>query len=249
MSSSRGGGKTRPPPAWLICGGRLGRGVGMIEPMHRYRWLIRVMRVALLTLVTELTGRSIVLRLDRAFHVIPITGPQTPAYPFLLAGVRTVAALALAAVAWRLVRAHATAAAGERLLLSVGAKSARAPRLRPSLSPKLWLVSFSATSLWFLVQSDANRLSQGRWPLFAPWLHTYALLVFAVLAVVLALAWGIVRDWVSDVEQYAAATFARAWRAVRASGEPLRRRRPSDRRAPRHLFGLSFESRPPPLRA
>jgi len=221
----------------------------MIGAMRLCRWLVRVMRIALLTLVTELTGRSITVRLDRAFHVIPLTAPETPAYPFLLAGIRTVAALALAAVAWRLVRAHATAAAGERLLHAVGERNARSPRLRPSLSVRLWLVSFCATSLWFLVQNDAERLSQGRWPLLAPWLHTYALPVFAVLAVVLALAWGLVRDWVSDVERYAAANFARAYRVVRANGGRPRHGRPRDMPAPRHLFGLSFESRPPPLRA
>ena len=34
-----------------------------------------------------------------------------------------------------------------------------------------------------------DSMVDGRWPLFAPWLHTYALPVFAVVAVVVALAW------------------------------------------------------------
>jgi hypothetical protein len=222
---------------------------GIIAVMPWHRWLARIMRVALLTLVTELTGRSITVRLDRAFHVVPLAAPTTPAYPFLLAGVRAVAALALAAIAWRLVRAHATAAAGEGVLNTVGERRGPAPRLHVGISARLWLLCFGATSLWFLAQDDAERLSQGRWPLLAPWLHTYALPVFAVLAVVLSLAWGTVGAWVSDVERYAATTFARACGVVRGRPDPPRRRRPTGVRAPRQLFGLSFESRPPPLRA
>jgi hypothetical protein len=200
---------------------------------------------ALLALLAELTGRSITFRLDRAFHVSPLATPTTRYYPFLLAGVRTLGALALAGVAWRLVRAHATAAAGERLLGAVG----RRPRLRLSLSPRLWIAFFGSTATWFLLQNDAGRVSNGRWPLLAPWLHTYALGVFAVLSVLLALAWAAVRDWLADVEDYAAATFARARRMLRTTIPAERRRRPADDHAPRHLFGLAFESRPPPLPA
>ena len=207
------------------------------------------MQFGLLALIAEVTGRSITARLDRAFHVVPLAAPETPGYPFLLAGIRTLAALAVTAVAWRLVRAHATARAGERLLQAAGGRCARGPRLRVKLSPRLWLISFGATALLFLVQSDAQRISQGRWPLLAPWLHTYALPVFAVLAVVVALGWSIVRDWVREVERYAARTFARAYRVVRTGSARSRRSRPQGERAPRQLFGLAFESRPPPLRA
>ena len=88
---------------------------------------------ALLALVAEVTGRSITMRLDRAFNVAPLATPTTSYYPFLLAGVRALAALVLAAVAWRLVRAHATAAAGERLLRAVGGRDAvGTPRRRGS---------------------------------------------------------------------------------------------------------------------
>ena len=89
---------------------------------------------------------------------------------------------------------------------TLGQRRYRRPRLRLELSPRLWLASFGATSLWYLVQNDAERLSQGRWPLLAPWLHTYALPVFAVLSVLLALGWGAVRNWLLEVERYAAAT-------------------------------------------
>src|SRR6185437_4241219 len=108
---------------------------------------------ALLALLVELTGRAITTRLDAAVNVAPVATPTTPYYPFLLAGVRALAAILVAVVVWRALRAHAAAAAGERLLgrMRIG----RRPRLRVTLSPRLWMYSFVATSLWFLVQDDA----------------------------------------------------------------------------------------------
>ena len=203
----------------------------------------------LLTLVTELTGRSITARLDHRVHVDPLAAPVAPYYPFLLAGVRLLAALALAGVAWRLLRAHATANAGEALLRTLGQRRFRPPRLRLTLTPRLWLACFGATALWFLVQSESERLSSGSWPSLDPWLHTYSLPVFAVLAVLLACGWGAVRTWLAEVERYAAATFARVCRAIRGDGVVVRCTRPRDDRAPRRLFGVVFESRPPPLPA
>jgi hypothetical protein len=200
---------------------------------------------ALLALLVELTGRTITDRLDGALNVAPLATPTTRYYPFLLAGVRALAALLVAAVVWRAVRAHAAAVAGERLLGRIG----RRPRLRVTLSLRLWAYAFAATSLWFLVQDDAMRLSSGRWPLLAPWLHTYALPVFAVCSLLLALGWGAVRSWLEDVERYAASTLARAKKLLRAAAPPVRRRLAGDERAPRRLHGIVFESRPPPLRA
>jgi hypothetical protein len=200
---------------------------------------------ALLALVVELTGRTITTRLDGALNVAPLATPTTPYYPILLAGIRVLAALLVAAVVWRLVRAHAAAAAGERLLGRIGHR----PRLRVTLSLRLWAYAFVATSLWFLVQDDAMRLSTGRWPLLAPWLHTYALPVFAVCSLLLAIGWGAVRSWLADVERYAASTLARAKRLLRAAALPVRRRFVGDDRAPRRLHGVVFESRPPPLSA
>ena len=202
---------------------------------------------ALLALLVELTGRAITTRLDAAVNVAPLATPTTRYYPFLLAGVRGLAALLVAAVVWRVVRAHAAATAGERLLGRIGIGCR--PRLRVTLSPRLWAYSFAATSLWFLAQDDAARLSTGRWPLLAPWLHTYALPVFAVCSLVLALGWGAVRSWLADVERYAASTLARATRLLRAAAVPVRRRTVGDDRAPRRLHGIVFESRPPPLPA
>jgi hypothetical protein len=203
----------------------------------------------LLALVTELTGRSLTGRLDRAFHVEPLAHPAASYYPFLLAGIRLLAALAVAAVVWRLLRAHATAHAGEALLRAFGQRRFRPPKLRLVLRPRLWLASFGATSLWFLIQADAERLSEGRWPILAPWLHTYALPVFAVLSVLFALAWGALREWLHEVERYAAATFAHVCRVLRGERPASAGSSPFDDHAPRHLFGVVFESRPPPLAA
>jgi hypothetical protein len=116
------------------------------------------------------------------------------------------------------------------------------------LSPRLWLASFLATALLYLVQTDAEQLSTGQWPLLSPWLHTSALPVFAVLAVLVAVVWGAVAGWLADYERFAEAAVAHAHRALRAS-RPLPIRRATDSRPPRRLFGLAFESRPPPALA
>jgi hypothetical protein len=204
---------------------------------------------ALLALVAELAGRELTDVIDRALHVAPLATPSTPYYPFLLVGVKVLGACGLAALAWRIIRALSAAVAGERLLAALGHGHVRSvPRPRLSVSPRLWLASFTATSLWYLVHSDAGAVSAGRWPLLAPWLHTYALPVFAVLSVLVAIAWGAVRDWLADVEDYAADALARACRILRSGPLPVRRVWPTAERAPRRLFGLAFESRPPPLR-
>jgi hypothetical protein len=211
----------------------------------RRRRLAAAAAFALLALLAELTGRAITVRLDAALHVAPLATPTTRYYPFLLAGARLLAALVVAAAVWRALRAHAAARAGERLLGRIG----RRPRLRVTLSLRLWVCSFAATSLWYLVQNDFLRVSTGRWPLLAPWLHTYALPVFACCSLLLALAWRAVSRWLTDVEHYAATTLARATRLLRASQLPSARRAAVDERAPRRLHGLIFESRPPPLAA
>jgi hypothetical protein len=205
---------------------------------------------ALLALVAELAGRELTEAVDRALHLAPLATPGTPYYPFLLVGVKVIAALAAALLAWRILRAWSAAAAGERLLAALGARRPRGlPRLRLTISLRLWAASFAATSLWYLAQSDAGAVSTGRWPTLEPWLHTYALPVFAVLSVLVAVGWRAVADWLADVEGYAAATLAQARRILRAAALPVRAERPDDDHGPRRLFGLAFESRPPPLLA
>src|SRR5262249_33465537 len=127
------------------------------RPMRALRRRVGVVAgFALLALVAELSGRELTDVVDRALHVEPLATPSTPYYPFLLVGVKVLAAVGLAVLAWRLIRAHSTAAAGERLLVALGhGRIRRAPRLRISLSLRLWFASFAATSLWYLVHSDA----------------------------------------------------------------------------------------------
>jgi hypothetical protein len=182
---------------------------------------------ALLVLVAEVVGRSATTRLDRALHVRPLAPKSADYYPFLLVGLKVVVALALAALLARLVRARAAAEAGERVLDAIGHRHVqRTPRLRPGLSPRVWLASFTATSL-----------------------HTYALPVFAAVSVLVAVAWRFAR-WLHEVEDYAVRTLARARRLLIAPlALPVRRIRLSNDTAPRRRFGLAFESRPPPLPA
>jgi hypothetical protein len=219
-----------------------------MDRARRHQRLLSGLAFGLLALVAELAGRSLTYRLDVGRHVSTPGYAGADYYPFLLAAVKIGIALLLARLAWRFARAHAAAQAAGRLLAAVGSRPCRAPRVRVVFSPRLWLASFLVTSLFYLVQTDAERLSSGQWPLFAPWLHTSALPVFAVLAVLVAVVWGAVAGWLADYERFAEATVADAHRAVRASqGIPVSRT--TDARPPRRLFGLAFESRPPPVPA
>jgi hypothetical protein len=155
-------------------------------------------------------------------------------------------ALLAARLVWRFVRARATARAAQRVLGAV--RHRPAPKLRLELSPRLWALTFATTSLLYLLQSDVERISTGRWPLVAPWLHSSALPVFAVLAVVVALVYGAVARWLTEYERYAADAADHARRIVAARREPLPRPA-AVALGPRRLFGLAFESRPPPLAA
>lgn len=220
-----------------------------MQRARRHQRLFAGLAFALLALVAELVGRSLIHRLDVGRHVASPGYSGANYYPFLLAGVKLGVALLFARLAWRFVRAHAAARAARRVLAAVGTRAAPAPRVRLDLSPRLWLLAFLTTSVFYLVQNDAEQVASGRWPLLAPWLHTSALPVFAVLAVLVALAWSAVARWLSDYERYAEDTCARAGRLTTAS--PPQRRGPTGTPAapPRKLFGLAFESRPPPAPA
>jgi hypothetical protein len=201
-----------------------------------------------LVVVAEVAGRSITARVDRLLHVEPLARTDTSYYPFLLVGVKVAGALLLAALLARGLRAWAAHDAGRRLLAAAGREHEhRTPRLRPGLSPRVWAAAFCATSLVYVIQSDAESAAAGRWPLFAPWLHTYALPVFAVLAVLVALAWRLA-GWLHEFEEFATRVLDSARRILGAT--PRVRARyalPTDDLAPRRRFGLAFESRPPPL--
>jgi hypothetical protein len=221
-----------------------------MERARRHQRLLAALAFGLIALVAELVGRSLTHRLDVGRHVAPPSYSGAEYYPFLLAGVKVGIALLLARVAWRFVRARAAARAARRLLSALGTRpAAGAPRVKLELSPRLWALGFATTSLLYLVQTDAEQLSAGRWPLLAPWLHSSALPVFAVLAVLVALLYGAVSRWLADYERYAEATVATARRLVARGTQPRSRPVVAAAAPPRRLFGLAFESRPPPAAA
>lgn len=205
---------------------------------------------ALLVVVAEVVGRSLIARVDARLHVHPLANSGTNYYPFLLVGVKIVCAVALAALLARMTRARAAAEAGQRLLSAVGHGHERTPRLRPQLSARVWFAAFAASSLVYLVHRDIESSAVGRWPSLDPWLHTYALPVFALLAVAVACAWRFA-SWLHDVEDYVERTFARVRRILADALDSVstQHRPPADDAAPRRRFGLAFESRPPPLTA
>jgi len=220
-----------------------------MQRARRHQRFFSGLAFALLALVAELVGRSLAHRLDVGRHVSSPSYSGTDYYPFLLGAVKLGVALLLARLAWRFVRARAAARAGRRVLAALGKSPSPAPRVRLEVSPRLWLAAFAVTSVFALVHLDVEQAASGRWPLLWPWLHTSALPVFAVLSVLVALAWGAVSRWLNEYERYARDTCARAERLATVVGAP--RQPPLDRVSlpPRKLFGLAFESRPPPLTA
>jgi hypothetical protein len=213
---------------------------------RRHQRLLSGLALALLALVAELAGRSLTHRLDLGRHVGRVSYAHAHYYPFLLAGVKVAVALMLARLSWRFAKAHAAARAARRVAVALGVRPARrAPRVRIELSPRLWLVSFVGTASIYLLQTDAEQLAAGRWPLLAPWLHSSALPVFAVLAVVVAVVFRAVERWLADYEGLASETLALVRHLTGVALVP-RRWLFATARAPRSLFGLAFESRPPP---
>ncbi len=209
---------------------------------RRHRRLSAALAFGLLAFVAELAGRSLTHRIDVGRHLAAPGGYATADYyPILLAVVKVVCALAVAAVGWRIARALVAARAA-RLRLGAG----RAPRLRLELSVRLWLISFWVTALIYLVQTDAERVAVGQWPLLAPWLHSSALPIFSLLAVAVALLFGAVARWLSELDRFVESAHAAA--RVRA-GRDTRLHPTSFLAPPRRLFGLALQSRPPPTAA
>jgi hypothetical protein len=207
---------------------------------RRHQRLLSILAFCLLALVAELVGRSLTHRIDIGRHVRSPGYAGTDYYPFLLAGVKVGIALLLARLLWRVGRAR-------QVLTAVGrVHRERAPRVRLRLSPRLWAGVFALTSLIYLVQANAEGL---RPALFDPWLHSSALPVFAVLAVLVAFLWGAVQRWLADFERYVERAVAQARRLASAADDPPIRPAEHPNANPRRLFGLAFESRPPPLPA
>ena len=203
--------------------------------------LLSALAFGLLALTAELVGRSLTHRLDFGRHVATPELRAAPTYyPFLLARVKVGVALLLARSRGASSARSAAARAAKRLLGASARGPVRACRGCGCRSRRGSGCSRSRlTSLLYLVQTDAERVAVGRWPLLAPWLHTSALPVFAVLAVVVALCWGAVARWLADYERYAEAAVARASRLALAR-RAARAGRPGRRRAGRSA---------PPLRA
>jgi hypothetical protein len=204
--------------------------------MNRRRWLARL-ALALLVLIAELIGRDLAYRIDVGRHVGPMSYRHASYYPVLLACVKVGVSLMLARLAWRFFNAH-----------RIGSLLGGAPRLRLELRWRLWLLSFLGTSGVFLLQTDVERAASGRWPLLGPLLHSSALPVFAVLAVFVAVLYRAAERWLGDYERFAAAALALC-RRVATHRPPLDFTIDTEPAPPRRLFGLAFESRPPPLPA
>src|SRR5919197_3503919 len=169
-----------------------------MERARRHQRFSSALAFALLALVAELLGRSLAHRLDVGRHVRSPSYSGADYYPFLLVAVKLGVALLLARLTWRFVHARSAARAGHRVLAALGGSQRPAPRVRIELSPRLWLAAFVVTSVFALVHVDAEQAAGGRWTLLSPWLHTTALPVFAVLAVLVALAWGAVSRWLNE---------------------------------------------------
>jgi len=230
--------------------GPRGRHTSRVMRARGHQRLLAGLSLGLLALTAERAGRSLTHRLDVGRHVGRVSYAHADYYPFLLAAVKVGVALMLARVAWRFARAHAAARAAHRVAAALGARGhRRTARVRIELSPRLWMLSFVGTSTIYLVQADAERAAGGDLTLLGPWLHSSALPVFAVLAVLVAVVYRAVGCWLADVESIAADAIAYARRLATPAPPPASPHPLSDSLAPRSLFGLEFESRPPPLPA
>ncbi len=217
-----------------------------MDRARRHPRLLSALAFGLLAITAELVGASLTHRIDLGRHVRSPSYSHAAYYPALVAAVKVGLALLLARLVWRLARAHATERTAKHAL---GVVAGDVPRVRITLSPRLWLTFFAVTATGYLVQTDAGRVAHGRWPLFFPWVHTSALPVFAVLAVLMAVLWSAVQRWFADYEQYVedAVRLARSLKRVRAPAACFPRVVLAV--PPRRLFGLVFDSRPPPASA
>jgi hypothetical protein len=193
-------------------------------------------------LAGEVAGRWLVAHLSLLDHVPRRAAGGLDAWPAIVVAAKVAIALLLARLAWRAARALRVAAAGERIL------RLRRPAVRPmptiGVSPRAWLASFSAMVALFVFPTSSSELAAGPGALFGPLLHTEALPVFAVLALVVAVLWRTVSRWLAALERYGE-LLCDVIRSARGSLLVSRRAHCADR-APRSRFGVAFECRPPP---
>ena len=214
-----------------------------MDRARRHQRLCSALAFGLLAVLAELVGAGLTHRIDLGRHVRSPGYSHAAYYPAVLAAVKVGIALLAARLAWRLARAFAI---GRTARLVPGVVTGGMPRVRFSLSPRLWFAFFAVTATTHLLHADLDHIAAGRWALFFPWIHSSALPVFAVVSVLLALLWTIVQRWLADYEQVVehAARLARSLtrRAPRAPFPHVVLAVP-----PRRLFGLVLDSRPPPL--
>ena len=215
-----------------------------MERARRHQRLLAALAFGILALAAELLGASLTNRFDLGRHVRSPSYSHAAYYPAVLAAVKVGIALLLTSLLWRMLRAHAIERAARRV---TGMHDV--PRMRITLSPRLWLAFFAVTATTYLVHMDTARLAGGRWSLFFPWIHSSALPVFAVLSVLLAMLWRAVQRWLADYEQYAENAARMARRLGRAAPALTSFPRIVLATPPRRRFGLVFDSRPPPAAA
>ncbi len=197
-----------------------------MEKARRHARLLSGLALVLLVLTAELAGRSLTHRIDLGRHV-RVSYNDAAYYPFLLAAVKIGIALMLARIAWRFLGAR-----------RVASPLGTTPQLRFELSWRLWLASFAGTAGVYLAQTGAERAA----------LHSSALPVFAVLAVLVAALHRTAERFLAEYERIA----AHATELLRRFAEqrsPVAWPHPAEVVPPRRLFGLAFESRPPPAPA
>lgn len=194
-------------------------------------------------LAGEVAGRWLVGNLSLV-EAVPRRQPRgLDAWPAVVVAAKVGIALVLGRLAWRLARAYRAALAGERILVRRGIRAGR-PLLTVGLSPRAWLSSFVAMLCLYFVPTSTSDLSAGYWQLAASRLHPQALVVFALLAIVIALLWRTIGHSLDALERYG----DRLQDLIRATyrSRSIVRRVSAACRAPRSLFGGAFQSRPPP---
>jgi hypothetical protein len=217
-----------------------------MERARRHQRLLSALAFGLIAVVAELVGASLTHRIDLGRHVQSPSYSHAAYYPALLAVVKVGIALLAARLVWRLARARATERTANGVL---GVVRGDMPRIRMTLSPRLWLASLALTAAAYLVHADLVHPAQGRWALLFPWVHSSALAVFAVLAVLMTVLWTAVQRWLADYERYAEDAARLARRLVRIRPPAAVFPRVVLAVPPRRLFGFVLDSRPPPAAA
>lgn len=212
--------------------------------MHVSRRTLAAGAFLVLVLAGEVAGRWTIGQLQFAGHGPDRAHTGLDLWPAAVIGAKVGIALVLARLFWRLVRAHRVARGAEGVLRTLGRRPSR-PRPALRVSWRAWLCSFAAMSFLYVLPTSTGEVTAGCWLLITPWLHTQALPVFAVVAVVVAVLWRTVSHWLADLERYGSRLCELIARSLRPLG--LRWRIRAAVRSPRALFGLAFECRPPPL--